>query len=186
MFILEKILEIFNKIDEYCNLLNNTICKFSFMMVVHVFVVYICIQLTSNILINLYSIDNIDIIYVYILEALLFVICFYFMELFLQFIIKKLKFHILFFKLDYATLNIVYHFFLVISSFIFIILIGIKDSVFSYIFNQYVQSTLNNYEYLKIEYDLFFFTLQSIFACLTYFSNNIRKELHKIENINEH
>lgn len=194
MLFLDIVMNLFKKIDKYCNSINNIVSKITFMFLTHMFVIYISLLFATNILVYLYPIDNIDTIYVQIMEALLFVVCLYFMELILQLIIKKFKFHILFFKLDNTTLSFIYHFFLIISSFLFIILIGIKDSMFSYIFDQRILHSLNDNEILikstmntmKIEYDLFFFSLQSVFVCLTYFSNNIRKELHRFDNINEH
>lgn len=160
------------------------------MIFLHVFVLYLNKQLYSKIFLNLFVIDNISPVYANIFKSILFVSFFSLMELFLFDIIKKLKFHILFFQLDSATLNNVYHFFLFISSVVFIILIGIKDSIFSYIFSQYAQPISDNYEYLKstmkIKYDLDFITSQCVALCFTYFSNKLRIELHKTGNINKH
>ena len=91
MLLLDIVMNLFKKIDKYCNSINNIVSKITFMFLTHMFVIYISLLFATNILVYLYPIDNIDTIYVQIMEALLFVVCLYFMELILQLIIKKFK-----------------------------------------------------------------------------------------------
>ena len=170
MFILQKLMDIIYKFFQYMDSGLGTLKKSICLIVIHILFFLLSLQLSIFIL-PFITTSN-DPVLKSVIQTIFLIIIFYVMEIFFQIIIERLNDHFSFMYSWTSSLSIIYHLSLIISSFIFIILIGIKDSLFDYIF--YYVMPIEDFEtiryVIKIDYDLVFFSAQSIFSCIAYFS----------------
>lgn len=177
-----KLMDMIYKFCQYIKSGSGTLEKSIYLIIIHSLFFLFSLQL-SIFVSSFISISN-DPVLKSVIQTIFLIIIFYVMEIFFQIVIERLNDYFSFMYSWTSALSIIYHLSLIISSFIFIILIGIKDSLFNYIF--YCAIPVEGFEtikyVIKINYDLVFFSAQSIFLCVAYFSRTWKNKYTKKDN----
>lgn len=184
-----KVFNLKELLDKFVKKVDRLVTKVAIFIMVQLFSIYFSYSILEYVVDQIEFPQQMDPLLIHFLYCSLFIIIQYVLIQILSYIIKKFHFRLFFYKLDENDLKALNHIWIIISTMIFIIIIGIKDSFFDYVWHMYLCEYTKRYSddietsrlLMKALCNLYIYTIQVVTLSLFYGVRQLKEDF-KISN----